>query len=54
MGCAYLGQKQYKDAKKAFEKAIKLKPEANFYYNLALAEKNLGNTKKAQEALDDA
>ena len=52
MGCAYLGQKQYKDAKKAFEKAIKIKAEPNFYYNLALAEKNLGNTKKAQEALD--
>lgn len=52
MGCAYLGQKQYKDAKKAFGKAIKLKSEVNFYYNLALAEKNLGNMKKAQEALD--
>lgn len=52
MGCAYLAQKQYKDAKKAFKKAIKLKAEPNFYYNLAFAEKKLGNTKKAQEALD--
>ena len=52
MGCAYLGQKQYKDAKKAFDKAINLKAEPNFYYNLALTEKKLGNTKKAQEALD--
>ena len=53
MGCAYLGLKDYKAAKNAFEKAIKIKAdEADFYYNLAIAYKNLGNDKEMQNAVE--
>ena len=45
--------KDYKEAKSAFEKAVKLKNDnADFYYNLALALKNLNEEKEAKEALD--
>ena len=54
MGCAYIGIKEYKEAKSAFEKAIKLKSNtADFYYNLAFACKNLNDDKGVKSALEN-
>ena len=48
----YIYQKEFKEAKEALQKAIKLKNnEAKFYYNLAIVYKNLNNIKEAKEAL---
>ena len=43
----------YKEAISSFKKAIKLKSDnADFYYNLAYAYKNLNNEKEYQKAID--
>ena len=53
LACAYIAQKEYKEAKKMLKKAIKLKNEADFYYNLAFVNKQLKKEKEYTQALSE-
>lgn len=53
LGCAYLKLEEYDLARKSFEKAIKISPEeADYYYNLGYTHKKMGNTKRADKAIN--
>lgn len=55
LGIIYLEQKNYEDARDAFQQAIRLEPGvASRHFNLAIAYLNLGSTAKAVQALEQA
>lgn len=55
LGVIYLRQKNYRDARQAFETAVKIDPTvASRFYNLAVAWLELGNKKQARQVLKSA